>query len=243
MKKMIILFACLLNATEYITSSSLIENTNDKLLVIQKQINHDDNIKEDIIEEYKNINLNIENTKIYNKELKTLLKQQQEKLLDINNKISKIDETKNAILPLMQNMLLALQKIIKEDIPFLLDERMKRIDRIKDVYENPELLPSQKLNAMLQAYKIEYDYSNNIQVYIGKINEKSYNFLRVGRVGLYYQSLDLKEYGFWNTVTKSWQRLDDMGAKLNISKGIKIAKKHISADLLSLPFLSKKDIK
>ena len=62
-------------------------------------------------------------------------------------------------------------------------------------------------------------------------------------MALYTQTLDLKEYAYFNKESKSWVSITDSSAKSNIRKAIKIAKKQQNVDLLSLPFLALKDIK
>lgn len=142
----------------------------------------------------------------------------------------------------MLKMVDSLEKLVQMDTPFLLEERTNRIQRLKQSLNKSDIKTAEKYRIILEAFKIEYDYSNNIETYQDKIDNKTYNFLRLGRTALYYQSLDLKEYGYWNKKTKSWVKIDNSDAKSNIRKGIKIAKKHQNVDFLNLPFLTSKGI-
>ena len=56
--------------------------------------------------------------------------------------------------------------------------------------------------------------------------------IRIGRVSLYYLTLDGLEAGIWND--KQWQRLDDK-YRQSIEQGLKVAKKQLPPDLLVLP--------
>ena len=59
-------------------------------------------------------------------------------------------------------------------------------------------------------------------------------FLRIGRVGLYYQSLDYKNSGLYDTKLGKFIKLDSSYNR-QILKAIKIASKQLAPDLLMLP--------
>ncbi len=101
----------------------------------------------------------------------------------------------------------------------------------------------EKYRIILEAFKIEYDYAKNIETYQDSLDNKTFNFLRIGRVGLYFQSLDYSQYGYWNKKESKWESIENSTAQANIRKGIKIAKKQQNVNFLELPFLSTKDIK
>ena len=61
---------------------------------------------------------------------------------------------------------------------------------------------------------------------------RTVDFLRIGRVSLYYLSLDGVEAGIWHD--NAWQKLDD-SYRQSISLGLKVAKKQLPPDLLVLP--------
>ena len=59
------------------------------------------------------------------------------------------------------------------------------------------------------------------------------DFLRVGRVGLIYRSLDGNEMGFWNPLSGSWQPLAE-DYRRPLSQGFRMARKQVTPDLLEL---------
>lgn len=245
MKKLIlfILSGILLNANEYENSMNLIKKTNESLENIQLSIDKKSLLQDSIIEQYKSLNIKLESLNNENKELEERVRIDNEKLKHLDNEIKNVDQTKNAILPLMDNMLHTLEKLIQIDTPFLLKQRVKRVEEIKELLQKANIPNFQKYSRIMNAYEIEYGYSNTISAYQDEINGVTYNFLRIGRVGLYYESLDKKKYGAWNSATKTWESIDSLLSQTNISKGLKIANKHISPTLLTLPFSTSKDIK
>jgi hypothetical protein len=58
--------------------------------------------------------------------------------------------------------------------------------------------------------------------------------LRVGRVGLYFQSDDAAITGWWNAQAGSWELLDSENRN-EIRKGLRMARQLIAPELLLLP--------
>ncbi len=227
-------------ADKITTSMQIIENTNNKLKTYQNKIDNLDEKKQDLLSKYKYANTELKSSRSYNKQLKKILESQKNELININKQLIDIENTQKNIFPLILKMIQSLKKLVQMDIPFLLNERTKRVQRIENALDKADIKIAEKYRIILEAFKIEYDYANSIEVYQDKIDNKIYNFLRLGRTALYYQSLNLKEYGYWNKNSKSWDKIENANAKSNIRKGIRIAQKHQNVDFLNLPFLASK---
>ena len=143
----------------------------------------------------------------------------------------------------MLEMLKSLNVLLEADAPFLLDERKTRLVNIQKAYERSNITNAEKYRIILEAFKIEYGYANTIESYKDLKDNKTYDFLRIGRVGLYYQSLNSKEYGYWDKPNNNWVEIEDLTAQYNIRKAIRIAKKYSSVGFLNLPFSSTKELK
>jgi len=224
-------------------SANVIEKTNNQLKSYQQKINKNEDLRENLLNEYKYTNNSIKSTETYNEQLEKIIASQQEELLSLDQQLIDIEQTQKNIFPLMIDMIKSLKKLVNQDSPFLLTERLNRVTRLENTLNKADIQTHEKYRIILEAFKIEYDYAKTIESYQDKINDKTYNFLRLGRTALYKQSLDLKEYAYFNKETKSWDVIDDSISKSNIRKAIKIAKKQQNIDFLNLPFLAKKDIK
>jgi len=224
-------------------SINVIEKGNNTLKSYQQQINKNESIRENLLNEYKYTNSSLKSTKIYNEQLEKIIKSQQEELASLDQQIIDIEQTQKNIFPLMIDMIKSLKTLVNQDTPFLLEERLNRIKRLETTLDKADIQTHEKYRIILEAFKIEYDYAKTIESYQDKIDEKTYNFLRLGRTALYYQSLDLKEYGYYNKESKSWENITDSTSKSNIRKAIKIAKKQQNVTFLNLPFLAKKESK
>ena len=101
--------------------------------------------------------------------------------------------------------------------------------------ERADVSLAEKYRRVLEAYQVETEYGRTIEAYQDEIvledATRTVNFLRIGRVGLYYLTLDGKEAGVWE---QGWHTLDD-GYRQAIDKGLKVAKKQLPPDLLVLP--------
>jgi len=64
--------------------------------------------------------------------------------------------------------------------------------------------------------------------------EVTVNILQVGRSGLYYQTLNGEQSGYWDKVEKTWTALDGSHNE-GITKAIRITQGKESKDLMLLP--------
>ena len=221
--------------------------TDKKSVLIQNQINNLSNKKDSLYEEYLNLKNQLDEQKNYNKQLKLITNTQNKQVLKIKQQIKDLEETKKKIIPLIFEMVNTLSKFIKIDIPFNIEERKERINHLKSYMSNPNISVSEKYRVILNAYKIEYSYARTVEVYKGKLNLENkqspvVNFLRVGRIGFYYQTLDKKKCGMYDLKNHQWVILDE---KYNngITKTINIARKRRAPDFFVLPILKIKDNK
>jgi hypothetical protein len=222
-------------------SMNVIENTNTTLNNYQNKINNEDDRTNTLLNEYKYTNKELKNTIKYNEQLSNLIKSQNKEIAGIDKQLVEIEQTHKNIYPLMSDMIQSLKKLIQSDTPFLLKERTQRVEKLAENLNRADIKTAEKFRIILEAFKIEYDYANSIESYQSEINNKTYNMLRVGRAGLYFQSLDFKKYGYWDNTNKEWLNIEDKTAQSNIRTSIKIAKKQQTVELLELPFLTSKE--
>jgi len=244
MKKNFLLLLVVLNSFAYSNSIDksidVIKKTNEKLVTYQKQIDIQEERKDKLFNEYKYVNQEIKSTKKYNQQLQDIVTSQENELKDLEQQIFDIEQTQKNIYPLMEKMILSLKKLVEMDSPFLVEERTKRVENLESLISRADIKTAEKFRIILEAFKVEYDYAKNIETYQETSNNKTFNILRLGRVALYKQSLDLKQYFVWDNNIKVWKELEDSNVKSNIRKGIKIAKKQENVALLELPFLATK---
>ena len=91
----------------------------------------------------------------------------------------------------------------------------------------------------LEAYNIELQYGRGIDTYRGTIDlggsPRDVDFLRVGRIALMYQTTDGAVSGAWDNSARAWVELPSGEYDSAIRKGIRIAKKQATIELLNVP--------
>lgn len=193
---------------------------------------------DDLETEYKQIMKQIDGLAVYNEYIERQIAGQQQELAQLQESLEQVGVVERQIMPLMIRMLDGLEQFIELDQPFLLDERRVRAGRLRALMERADVTLAEKFRSLTEAFQIENDYGRTIEVYKdaleldGTILEV--NVLRLGRVGLYYQTNDATVTGRWDPSAQRWIRLDDGNARNQVRQGIRIARKLVAPDLLLL---------
>ena len=97
------------------------------------------------------------------------------------------------ILPLIMSMADALEKFVILDLPFQQEQRISAIVQLKQNLQSPSLSVPDKYRMVLEAFQVESDYGRTLAAYRDNLTLEgetlSVDFLRVGRVALYYQAM------------------------------------------------------
>ena len=188
-------------------------------------------------DQYRAINKEIDGLKVYNRLMRAQVEGQQATLEDISLSMDRVDVINRQIFPLMERMIDGLEQSIELDIPFLMVERRKRISDLKNIMERSDVSVAEKFRKVMEAYQIENDYGNSSEFYQESLTiegeTRSFNMLRIGRIGLYFQSDDTAVTGRWNNQIKDWE-VDD-SARNEVRKGLRMARQLIAPELIVIP--------
>jgi Protein of unknown function (DUF3450) len=176
--------------------------------------------------------------KLYNRHLQEVIDSQKKEEASLHRQIKEIEVTRRELVPLMYRMLDSLEAFVQLDLPFLQDERRKRLKRLREMLVTAAVENAEKYRRILEAYQIESEYGRTIEAYRADLDTngetRPVDFLRLGRVALYYQALDGSETGVWDHNKKTWQTLPSEYRK-PVRDGLRIARKQASPTLLTLP--------
>lgn len=204
----------------------------------QQRIDQLDDNTRAMLEDYLQQSRELESAMSYNQQLQRLLDSQQRETISLQKQINDIDITQREITPLMLRMLSWLEELVEIDQPFLPQERRLRVAQLRELMDNAASGTGEKYRRILEAYHIEMEYARNIEAYRGELldarGRRSVDFLRLGRVGLYYQTLDRGESGYWDVNHGRWQVLP-ASYNQRIRNGLRMAQKQTAPDLLRLP--------
>ncbi len=192
---------------------------------------------------YKEASAKLESARTYNEQLREMIASQQEETLSLNRQLEEIDATSRGVMPMMKEMVDSLEQFVALDLPFLTTERAERIEKIKEKMRSAGVSVSEKYRIILEAYGIENEYGRTIEAYRDKLPDgRVVDFLRIGRIGLYYRTLSGDECGMWDKAGRTWAMLDS-GYDAGIKEGIKVAKKQSAPTILELPVPTAKESK
>ena len=188
-------------------------------------------------DQYRAINKEIDGLKVYNRLMRAQVEGQAATLEDISLSMDQVDVINRQIFTLMERMIDGLKQSVGLDIPFLMDERNKRIGDLEAIMERSDVTVAEKFRKVMEAYQIENDYGTSSEYYTESLTidgaTRSFNMLRIGRIGLYFQSDDTKITGRWNNEERGWEI--DNSARNEVRKGLRMARQLIAPELIIVP--------
>lgn len=206
----------------------------------QQVINKLDDETRAALDEYRRNTAETAELERYNNQLERMVSSQKMVLSTIEKQLAEIEITEQHIVPLKLRMQNTLEQFIQLDKPFLVKERQLRINALSQLMGRSDVSLAEKYQRLIQAYQIEMDYGRTIESYKailpGSQPAQAVNFLRIGRVGLYYLSLDGANAGVWDATSKQWLTLSDDYVD-DIKDALKVAAKQQAPHFLTLPFV------
>ncbi|MYJ74401.1 MAG: DUF3450 domain-containing protein [Gammaproteobacteria bacterium] len=194
----------------------------------------------DLYQDYKIVLAEIENLRIYNRQLERQVAKQEAQIAEITDNMGKVSDIQRDVVPLMDRMVIGLEQLIENDMPFFTSEREERLENLRDVLTNPNVAVSEQFAQVLNAYQIENDYGRTMNAYTDEVDvggtKRVVEVLQVGRVALMYQTTDGAETGFYNKRDRRWEVLDD-SFQAAVRTGLRMAKKQAGQNLLPVPIL------
>lgn len=191
-----------------------------------------------LLGEYKTVLKEIEGLRVYNRQLEKQIGNQEVEMTKLATSIDQVTLIERQITPLMLRMIDGLEQFVSLDLPFLLDERSARIERLREMMDRADVAVSEKFSQILRAYQIENEYGRTMEAYGDIINvngtDLKADILKMGRVALVYQTPDGEVTGRWDASSSEWVELDD-SYTTPVRNGIRMARKQLSVDMLPLP--------
>ncbi len=199
---------------------------------------------QEMLTEYRAEIRTIEDLKAYNVQKEREVANQQKQINQLTSSIERATMIDRQILPLVQNMITVLDKFIKNDKPFKLDERLDALNFLQDNLDDSGISTSEKFRLAFEAYQAENNYGRELGVEQGSITLGNVRLegklLNVGRIGLYFQTQDESTTAQWNPTLGergAWEELDGSYSG-GISLAIKIAEGQIAPDLVRVPLIT-----
>jgi hypothetical protein len=192
-----------------------------------------------LLGDYKTVVKQVDGLKVYNGRLQRQIDNQKKRILEIDNSISQVTVIQRQMTPLVIRMIDGLEQFVQLDVPFAKEERVQRIEFLRANLDRADVSIAEKFRGVLEAYNIELQYGRGMDTNRGNIDlggtQREVDFLRVGRVALVYQTTDGAMSGAWDKSSGAWVDLPSGDYDGAIRKGIRIAKKQATIELLNMP--------
>ncbi|MEM1229353.1 MAG: DUF3450 domain-containing protein [Pseudomonadota bacterium] len=192
----------------------------------------------ELIVDYKTVLKEIDGLRVYNRQLEKQIENQETEMAALAKSIDDVTLIERQVSPFMLRMIDGLEQFVSLDMPFLKNERTERVENLRSTLDRADVAVSEKFNQVMRAYQIENEYGRTMEAYEDTITvdgtERKVDVLKVGRIALVYQSKDGEETGVYNKTTKQWEQLPD-AYKSNVRNGIRMGRKQLTPNLLSLP--------
>jgi ElaB/YqjD/DUF883 family membrane-anchored ribosome-binding protein len=219
-------------------SLDVVAATNSSAAASQQKIDDLSRETRNLLEDYRRLLDGSEYQAAYTRELEELDQAQQQQLAELREQIAQARITRQRIVPLMRSMADSLEKFVVLDLPFHQEERVAAVLDLKQRLRRPDMPVSAKFRTLLEAYQLEQDYGGNIESWRGPLQlggeELSVQYLRVGRVALYFQSLDGSTSGYWGGEEQQWIMLDERFNR-GLGQALRVAQNLTAPELLNLP--------
>jgi len=225
-----------LHATDVLDQSlQLSQDNNRQEQRTQKRIDSLSEQTREMLEEYQLLSREHESLKVYNDQLERIVKSQEGEKTSLHTQLEEIELTQQEIVPLMLRMIDQLEVFLATDTPFLMGEREQRVGLLHELLDRADVSVAEKYRRVIEAYQVELDYGRTIEAYRGELEvdgtRRTVDMLRMGRVGLYYQSLDSRHSGYWDQAGRTWRPLDGSD-RLAIRQGLRVARQQVAPELL-----------
>lgn len=152
--------------------------------------------------------------------------------------LADIEQISVQIQPLLGELIKGLRQQFNDDMPFLAGERRQRLEKLDRLTADPHVAVSEKFRKIMEALMVEAEYGRTIEVYQETIEVENRailaNIFRLGRIAIFYQTLDQKRCGFYNVASGTWSPLSK-SYNYTVQTAMDIGLKRRPVELLTLP--------
>jgi len=210
----------------------------------QAKIDSTETATDKLINEFKVVSKQVEGLKLYNAQKRIQIQAQLDLMDQYDEQLVQVVVMQRQIPPLAQRMLEGLEKYVNLDTPFHIEERKQRLDLVRASLSNPKVTASEQVRQILEAYNIEAEYGRKLDAYDETIvldgQEVVVNILRVGRLGMFFQTKDERQTGYYDNELSSWEELPG-SYRIQVRDGIRMAQKLAPMDIMMLPVVYRGD--
>ncbi|WP_321491457.1 DUF3450 domain-containing protein [uncultured Desulfobacter sp.] len=194
--------------------------------------------KEDLVNEIRDLQTRLVWLQYQKSKHEIYVKGVQDNIADLEQRKLEARKLRENLEPYLEEVVAQLQAFIPKDLPFLVDERQRRLNFLKTTLNDYHLDLGEKLRRIFEALSVEATYGKMVTSSDETISidgeETEVTVFRLGRLAMYYQSLDAKKLGMFNPKTGRWQVMDPVFSK-DLRHALEMARRERTAQLIQLP--------
>ena len=196
----------------------------EKEISAQQQADQWSQKKEQLISEIRQNKTQLDWARYQSKRYAAYIEQEKEKIAALKRQKKEMQGLRRNLEPYLAKLIGDLEGFIESDLTFLTKERRERIQFLKDSLNDYHLSMSEKLHRVIEALQVEAEYGRSIEAEV----------LRVGRIAVFFHSLDGETVGRRNPESESWEMISHDFSR-PIQDTIEMAKQQKSVELVDLP--------
>ena len=169
--------------------------------------------------------------------------QRRQEIERLKNGLTAMAEIGLRLEPYLDELVARIEEFKAQDLPFATVERDRRLADLEVALNSYDVDLPEKLSRVMEVLKIEAGFGRGFEVSEEVLNrgdgETAVRVLRLGRVGLYYLTLDGSQAGWFNRKSKTWEKLPGIYSE-GVKEALRMALKQRAFDLVQLPVVGGK---
>ncbi len=194
--------------------------------------------KEQLISEIRQSKTQLEWAQYQSKKYAAYIQREKEKIAELKRQKKEMRSLRRNLEPYLEELITGLEDFITSDLKFLSQERAERIQFLRDSVNDYHLGMSEKLQRVLEALLVEAEYGRSIEAHSATLEVEGQTIeaevLRIGRIAVFFHSMDGEKVGRWNPEKESWDYISSNFSRA-IGNAIEMAKQQKSVELVDLP--------
>jgi hypothetical protein len=194
--------------------------------------------KEDLINEIRDLKTRVTWLQYQRQKHETYVQGLKDNIAQLEAKKLEARKVREQLEPYLEEVVDRLEKFIVADLPFLSEERQQRLMFLRNTMNDYHLSLGEKLRRVFEALQVEATYGKMVTASEATLDiggsETQVTILRLGRVAMFYQSLNGEKIGRWNREAKKWEPLSK-DFERDIRRALEMARRERSVQLIQLP--------
>ena len=195
--------------------------------------------KDDIVSEVRDLQTRLIWLQYQKKKHEIYVQGVKDNITDLENRKLAARKLRESLEPYLEEVVARLETFVSKDLPFLDQERAQRIAFLKNTLNDYHLDLGEKLRRVYEALGVEATYGKMVTSSDETLNldgkDTEVTVLRLGRLAMFYQSLDAEKIGFWNSKSGRWESLGREYSQM-IRQSLEMARRERTVQLITLPF-------